>query len=790
MFLLYTRMIPKQLQRPEFRFCLIKPKDKAPFEKDWQNTCNYKFDDAKLIEHISLGGNYGIIGGFGNLLVIDFDSEEVQKEKMPLLPETFTVKTGSGRFHLYYLVDTPESMKRIKTDIQGRGKQVVAPGSIHPNGNKYEVFKDCFISTIPYSKVKEVFEVEETPSTTIQNQGDTSRSATEYRHICKLIKKGKNKEEIFSEMMAFSKWTAGTNAYREYTYNKAKKWVEERKTQNNTRNGIVNNIDDDSLDISNAIYNAAYNFRENNPFFYGKNNVFWLWNGLSYEIVDEIDLMNLISKANNKMGMALDSKIESQYIRAFRRIGRLNIPEDPPKNWIQFNDTVVDINTKEKIKPSPKYFFVNVVPWDLGESKETPILDKLLAEWVTEEYVLTTKQLLAYFCYRDNPLHQIYCLVGSRRNGKGQFSKLATKLVGSKNVVTTNLRRLSSNTFSTSALWKKNLALITETSNYINEADSLKAISGNDLITFEGKYEKEFTDNCYASLLFSTNDPPEIKDNVLKSRLYVLTFPNTFKEGKDVYERVPDQEFRNFCSQIIDILPELLKNGQLDKFKSLETREEEYERLSNPIKLFLNDCCVQDDINAFVKLSSLHVAYTKWLIGNGKRTISSKHFSTILANVGLEVERTTLKINNIFESSNWVFGVKLKDNWADFIKKDKKNVTYVENVVTLESFSTRRKNFSELLHNLHNVHNALPEAKDNEKEVLMKKNEKLTIPEETIQFSENDILEPISQIIYFPCDLCGIIPSNYWANGESGAKRALCEACHKKAQDNSKTTEK
>jgi|TARA_R100000093_G_C1923633_1_gene66445 hypothetical protein len=55
----------KQLQNEKFRFILLKPKNKIPFEKNWQTTVNYKFNDPKLLQHISNGGNYGVLGGYG-----------------------------------------------------------------------------------------------------------------------------------------------------------------------------------------------------------------------------------------------------------------------------------------------------------------------------------------------------------------------------------------------------------------------------------------------------------------------------------------------------------------------------------------------------------------------------------------------------------------------------------------------------------------------------------------------------------------------------------------------------
>jgi len=152
--------IPIQLQQPDFRFVLLKPKEKIPFEAGWQNKI-YKFDDDRLLNHIKEGGNYGVIGGGEKYLVIvDFDNEEVQNELVEKLPKTFTVKTGSGLLHKYLISTGSKSFKifdkdlNTLADVQGEGKQVVGAGSVHPNGNTYEIVDESEVAFIDYSELK------------------------------------------------------------------------------------------------------------------------------------------------------------------------------------------------------------------------------------------------------------------------------------------------------------------------------------------------------------------------------------------------------------------------------------------------------------------------------------------------------------------------------------------------------------------------------------------------------------------------------------------------------------
>lgn len=92
--------------------------------------------------------NVGLLVGpvSGNLVVLDFDTipgyfywKLVHKYR---LANSYTVKTNRG-FHVYLFVDEPvENPGRfVGVDIKCSG-YVVAPPSVHPSGNVYEVYQD------------------------------------------------------------------------------------------------------------------------------------------------------------------------------------------------------------------------------------------------------------------------------------------------------------------------------------------------------------------------------------------------------------------------------------------------------------------------------------------------------------------------------------------------------------------------------------------------------------------------------------------------------------------------
>lgn len=216
----------------EAKYCLLKPQNKVPIEKAWQDK-GYEWGDDRLQDHIAQGGNYGVIAGTDNIRFLDCDTPEFADEMLAKMPRTFSVRTGSGGLHLYFKseYDTNHVFADGRGEWRAQNAQVVGPNCIHPNGNRYEVLHDDPIARITEAQLKEVvgkYLRSNDPRSPNPSQEDTTRSATEYRYVCSLIAKGKTKEEVFREMQAFAKWAEAPAQYRQLTYNKAASFVGER----------------------------------------------------------------------------------------------------------------------------------------------------------------------------------------------------------------------------------------------------------------------------------------------------------------------------------------------------------------------------------------------------------------------------------------------------------------------------------------------------------------------------------------------------------------------------------
>jgi len=110
---------------------------------------------------IKTGGNYGVVPkADNNLIVLDSDSQ-IFTELARDLPETYTVKTGSGNYHFYFYSEFNNN-KSFKTQssefgsIRADNWHTVGTNSVHPDtGEKYQTAIDTEINILSKSDISQ-----------------------------------------------------------------------------------------------------------------------------------------------------------------------------------------------------------------------------------------------------------------------------------------------------------------------------------------------------------------------------------------------------------------------------------------------------------------------------------------------------------------------------------------------------------------------------------------------------------------------------------------------------------
>lgn len=133
-------------------------KDKRPILVSWK-AFQSKAADENLITtwwEQYPDANIGIITGkISGITVVDIDTKGGKAVPLDTFPKTFTVRTPSGGYHLYYkynpnISQTANTFPHLPhVDIRNDGGYVVAPPSDNGKGNSYEVVENLPLAEFP-----------------------------------------------------------------------------------------------------------------------------------------------------------------------------------------------------------------------------------------------------------------------------------------------------------------------------------------------------------------------------------------------------------------------------------------------------------------------------------------------------------------------------------------------------------------------------------------------------------------------------------------------------------------
>lgn len=574
--------IPQQLKQRGIRFVLIEKGCKKPFQKDWPKKI-IEFDNQELMNHISNDGNYGVIGGGEkNLLLVDFDDDKVQEEAMKLLPETFTTKTGSGMFHLYYFSNGKESFKIFNenmdtlADVQGEGKQVVGPGSLHPNGNYYQVERDNEISFIEYSELKaiimkfdkrpkkEILKKEEYPKDKHIEDNfleeikrkinlkdvlnyigiDTSRNPTK----CPFHNSNGGKcfgfgldvchcfhcdgsWNIFSLVMEYKKCSfkealeilAMIGGVEKELEESRKRYIEKLKANDRIEFDLIKAeyleiIGGDDKGKWGKASEILVDFILGKMWLYTtkddiKSEV-WVYKDGIYVPQGKSEIKEFL---RNLLGSYYSIWIYNQVISKLEPDTYIDLDKffkTQYKNEIAVQNGILNIKTLELKEFTPEKIFFNKMPISFDITKQCPRIDKFLRDVLANEEDIKIFYEIAGFGLLDEyKFEKAFMFHGEGRNGKGKSIELLKRLFGPENCCSIQLSALKSEEFSVSELFGKRLNLAGDIGNQdLKETNMFKSLTGRDLVSAKRKFLRSLHFQNYAKFVFACNELPMVYD--------------------------------------------------------------------------------------------------------------------------------------------------------------------------------------------------------------------------------------------------------------------------------------
>lgn len=277
-----------------------------------------------------------------------------------------------------------------------------------------------------------------------------------------------------------------------------------------------------------------------------------------------------------------------------------------PINLLPLANGIINLDDSNALIPhDPKYLFFTRLPIIYDPDAGCPHFLKWLSEVQTEENVPLIQEILGYVFWRTYVFQNFFVFTGKKWNGKSTLMKVIRKMLGEEDGCCANsLAEFEYNRFAKAELYEKYANLHVElTSKNLEKTNTLKALTGGDMVKGEEKHKKPFYFENYAKIIISTNQLPRLDDSAdydeaFFRRCILINFPYEFPPDKQKPQNTLIEEFEAEFPGILNWalkgLTRLRKNGKFSYNLDIDEVMEKWHRLNDSIACFALDCLKYD----------------------------------------------------------------------------------------------------------------------------------------------------------------------------------------------------
>lgn len=582
---------------------------------------------SKAQSHVFSGGQVGwwVRSGY---IIVDIDADKSEEGKQKALEaikylgtKTLMMKTPHG-VHLYFKTtkDFPQKVGMIlpcglKCDFRCANKGYV----LLPFGDKGRAFnKSKKIAELP---------IEFTPmakrETLLGMKEGDGRNAALFAHLMSYKNHGANDEQI--EKMA--------HCINDVIFDEPMREDELEKIIENTHKYEAQAQGENPY----LIYNSKglpikVNSRAIVDYFVNQGEVFVLGSNC-YRYQDGVyqeassyvrslikDMIMLDSFITQNTIMSVYNLLIDDY-RIQKDSSELNSDTD----LINFKNGVWDINRQELLEHDSKYLQTVQIPHEVGLYKpftETRLYDFFMKTKMKKEDIKMILEYMAYCLTLKHGLKTFMILLGRSNTGKSVLIRFITELVGNENTSALSMHELNMRFYPAQLYGKLLNACADNNSLPLSSIDSLKKITGGDLIMHERKGQDPFFFVPFAKLIFSFNQMPlqlEEKSNAFYKRMRILNMDNELFLNDDYVNDLCTNGIEEIIPYLLTLLPvkEIRRTDKSDKLV------EDLRQDSDSIHAFLEKKCKKDP-NGSIGKNDMYVAYVNFCNDIG-REAHKKH---------------------------------------------------------------------------------------------------------------------------------------------------------------------
>lgn len=299
--------------------------------------------------------------------------------------------------------------------------------------------------------------------------------------------------------------------------------------------------------------------------------------------------------------------------------------------WLSMSNGILDMDRAkpgEKAalrKHTPQWFSMMALPYPYDpEAKCDTWFDTLSAIFDgDEERVALLGEWFGYCLTDDTRFHSILLCEGPPRGGKGTVQRALRHVIGADNCCAPRLMSLGE-LFGLWGLVGKRVAIIPDAhlgrgDKAMQVLETLKSISGEDAVEVHRKNLPPINVRLRVRFHLACNELPKFGDgaNALTSRVLILPFRQSFvgKEDRDLEAKI-EAEAPGILLWALEGLARLLHQGHFTRPAISIEVEDDFARLVNPLRAFLEDHC-EIEAGATVNREQLWLAWSDWCDING-----------------------------------------------------------------------------------------------------------------------------------------------------------------------------
>ncbi len=301
---------------------------------------------------------------------------------------------------------------------------------------------------------------------------------------------------------------------------------------------------------------------------------------------------------------------------------------------VNVRNGMLDYTTGRLLPHDPGYRSTIQLPASYRPDAVSPAVDGFLSTTMPDEPTIDLFWEYVSSClitYQYWP-KAFLLLVGPKDTGKSKLLGFLNALLGYANVSMVSMQDLTSNNFSQAELFGKLANIYAD----LEDADAqtmgkIKALTGDDWISADKKYQARLSFRNTARLIFSANHFPAVRgpDEAYFERVLIIPFARVFapwEQDPDLLAKLTTPEALSAAlNRMLEGLQRLQARGKLQETEAVARARAEYRESVDAVAAFFENFTIPDE-NAKYTKAELYEHFTEACKKMGRMPLSDQKF--------------------------------------------------------------------------------------------------------------------------------------------------------------------